>query len=193
MDSKYEETLGELEKKAAWIEGLEYTTSYEYTTQSEDTAEYFSSATKRLLCVYGVMSVIFLIILIVGLVLSDPWVTALGVAATVFFVLFLILYFINIKKAQKRKPMLDEVKFSFNAYGIVMRVCNARRYSVYAYEWNDFEQIIEYKRVVVGIKEGIAYIFPKRIFSSEEFERFRKMSFDGAGKKCLYKNFKPSK
>ncbi len=190
---QYDETLVALEDRAKWIEGLEYTTHYTYTTQKEDVDEYLSSASKRLFGVFGIASLMMAIGLVIGIIFKNPWLTGLCGSALIFFGLFTSFYLFGMIKAKKRENSTEEVKLSFNAYGIVMKICSKLRSAVYAYEWNDFEQIMEYKKAAVGIKDGLAYIFPKRIFSAEEYERFRNLSFAAASKKCFYKNFTPKK
>ncbi len=189
---QYNEAVSKLEERAQWIEGLENTVRYTYSTQQSDTLEYVTSSTKRVIGIFGILALITAVIAAVGIVLDSIWIFSICLCACVYTLGVVVFFAFGMKKAKKREYIPGEVSLCFNAYGISMRVCNERISSVYAYEWNDFEQITEYKKVTVGIKEGIAYIFPKRVFSADEYELFRKMSFASAGKKCFYKNFRPN-
>lgn len=189
---QYNEAVSKLEERAQWIEGLENTVRYTYSTQQSDTLEYVTSSTKRVIGIFGILALITAVIAAVGIVLDSIWIFSICLCACVYTLGVVVFFALGMKKAKKREYIPEEVSLCFNAYGISMRVCSKCKSSVYAYEWNDFEQITEYKKVTVGIKEGVAYVFPKRVFSADEYELFRNMSYASAGKKCFYKNFRPN-
>ena len=189
----YESALNELNGKAEWIEGLEGTISGSYTTDKEDVAEYFSSSNKRFVVMFGIITLVAAIALAVGLAFDIDLLTSISAGALLFFGIFTLFYvFAMLEGAKNRKYNSCEVKLSFNAYGVALRECDNLKSLVCAYHWNDFENIIEYKKIAVGIKEGVAYIFPKRAFTKKEFDLLKKYAYAVAGKKCMFKDFKPN-
>ncbi|MCH5163385.1 MAG: YcxB family protein [Clostridiales bacterium] len=187
-----EDKQKELYERAARIEEMEGTVKYAYKEEPDDAVNYTGAAMKRFILIMAVIFVGFAVVLAVGIILHSDTLVCFSVAMLVF-VLFFVIFFI--RGMRKNKSLtdkhLDDVELAFNSYGVVFRVCNDIRTAVYAYEWKEFESITEYEKVLVGIKQNLAYIFPKRVFSEEEYNRFRRFSHTAIGTKCIYKNFKP--
>ncbi len=158
--------------------------------ESPDDRRNFVKATKTRLIVFLVVfvSVFAALILFVAVIGLKEWSFALGGFAIAIAVILITVILSLPKKSSE--IFLDEVSLSFNDYGVVIRACNGIRSTVQVMKWSDFELIVEYPLVTVGQLNGLAYIFPKRVFTQEEFEKFRLFAFAAAGKKCKFKNFK---
>ena len=188
----FEDTQKELYERAARIEEMEGTIKLVYKEEQGDATDYTGGAMKRFSLLMAVIFVGFVVVLVMGIVLSQDTVVYFSVTMLAFVLLFVIIFLRGIRKNKSlTQKHLDEVELAFNSYGVVFRVCSDIRTAVYAYEWKEFETITEYEKVLVGVKQNIAYIFPKRVFSEEEFNIFRRFSHAALGTKCFYKNFKP--
>ena len=188
----FEDRQNELYERAARIEEMEGTIKLVYKEERDDIANYEGGASKRFLILAIVLTVVSLGLLIWG-ILEHLYILIAIASGVLFMIIFTAAMFargIFKIKSQNDAP-LDDVELAFNSYGVVFHMCNDIRTAVYAYEWKEFESITEYEKVLVGIKQNIAYIFPKRVFSEEEYNRFRRFSHAAIGTKCIYKNFKP--
>lgn len=185
----YGESLKALYAKAAETESMEGTVKYEYTASPDDAAEYRNSSARNFIAVMVLLLAGSVVVIVLGAVFDKGLLLGSGVGILIVSAVPFAVYIAAFVKAKKRSSAFDEVTLSFNVYGVVMRMSSALDCAVFVYAWNDFDSLIEYKKVVAGVKNGLALIFPKRVFSQEEFEAFRRFSYAGAGKKCVYKNF----
>lgn len=187
----FEETSKGLYERAAWMESMEGTIKYNYKEEPDDAENYTGGAKQRFITLSAVIILSMIVVLIVGIVIHSEVLIAFSATILVFWLTFCIIFIRGLKKNKTLNDKhLDDVKLAFNAYGVVFRMCSDLRSAVFAYEWNDFESIVEYDKVLVGVKQNVAYIFPKRVFSEEEYNKFRRFSYAAIGKKCIYKNFK---
>lgn len=188
----YEDSLSALNAKAAEVEAMEGTRSYCYTLMPEDINEYTVSALRRFFIVMIAITLLCVALLIFYVVRCDYGYIAMFATCIVVFGLFaLFMLFCMLRSKKRNANNQAEVKLSVNSYGIVMRTVSQRISSVYVLAYTDFDNIVEYKKVVVGLRQGLAYVIPKRIFSQEEFDIFRRFSYASIGKRCAYKNFNP--
>lgn len=189
----FEESEKKLYERAAFIEGMEGTVKREYATQPDDVKNSgATSSIKIFLVISSIFAIGSLALFLYGIIEKKGFVTgaALGFFIFMFIIaLFFVLSIINIKKNFKNVHS-EDVVLSFNAYGVVMRIASEVRLAVYAYEWKEFESITENEKTLVAIKQGLSYIFPKRVMTEEEYNKFRRFSYASLGNKCLYKNFK---
>ncbi len=188
----FEEAEKKLYERAAYIESLDGTVKREYTTSPDDAKNVNTATVKRFFVLIAIALIMSIAFLIFGIVIHESIVIGVWSGLAVVL-LFLTLFFWSLmRKSSKNMSAVhsEEVKIAFNAYGVVMRVCSDIRFAVYAYGWNDFENITENDKTLVGVRQGLAFIFPKRVMTEEEFEKFRRFSFASLGNKCLYKNFK---
>ena len=182
----------ELYERAARIEEMEGTIKLVYKEAPDDATNYTGAAFKRLVLLTVILFVGFVVLLVVGIILSQTALVYFSVTMLAFLLLFVIIFLRGMRKNKSLvEKHLDDIELAFNSYGVVFRVCSDIRTAVYAYEWKEFESITEYEKVLVGVKQNIAYIFPKRVFSEEEYNRFRRFSHAAISTKCIYKNFKP--
>lgn len=188
----FEDTEKGLYERAAWIEGLDGTVKCSFMAEPDDAANYNKATRKEFIIIAITMFALCIILLTVGILLDKTLLISISTAFLIFWIIFMAAIVRGIVKSKAINDQhIDEVKLAFNAYGVVFRVCNDIRTAVYAYEWQEFESISEYEKIIVGVRQNMAYIFPKRVFSEEEYNKFRRFSFAAIGKKCFYKNFKP--
>ena len=187
----FEDNAKTLYERAAWMESMEGTIKYSYKEEPDDIANYTGGAKKRVAALIAAMVAMCIVLLTVGIVRQSIALMGLAVTLLVILIIFASIFAAGMRKGKLLNDKhLDDVELAFNAYGVVFRLSSDLRVAVFAYEWNDFESIIEYDKVLVGVKQNVAYIFPKRVFSEEEYNIFRRFSYAALGKKCVYKNFK---
>lgn len=189
--------FGETEKKlyerAAFIEGMEGTVKREYTTQPDDVKNSgATSSIKKFLVIAAVFTVVSLVLFIYGIIEEKGFLTGAALGFFIFMIIIALFFTLSIVNIKKNLTNIhnEEVVLSFNAYGVVMRIASDVHLAVYAYEWKEFESITEHEKALVAIKQGLSYIFPKRVMTEEEYEKFRRFSYASLGNKCFYKNFK---
>lgn len=190
--SMFDESEKKLLERAAYIENIDGTVKREYTTDPDDASDMNKGNIKMFFGAIAFLLVAEVGLLVYGIIYNDSLIIGLssGFFVVLLFLTLFFFYLLRISKKNVKVVYLDEVKLAFNSYGLTMRVCGALSHCVYAYAWTDFENISENKRSLVGIRQGKAYIFPKRVMTEEEFNKFRRFSFAALGTKCLYKNFK---
>ena len=185
----FEDRQNELYERAARIEEMEGTIKIAYKEEPEDLKNYFLSAYKP-----RIIALSFLMLLcVVGCIgyglRGDAQMLEAEAILFIFVVVLLIVTILKMKQYNKFVSQCDKI-LSFNSYGIVQRGCGEKSSSIYAYEWSEFDRINESRKLLVGISKGRAFVFPKRIFAEEEYNRFRRFSNAVIGQNCYYKNFK---
>lgn len=188
----YLESLSAMNERAARIESMEGTVKLKYKEEPDDAKNYTGGVKKRFILLTSIVCISLVVMLAAGIALSSSPLYIFSGTMLLFEFVFVAIVIVGIRKNKSlENKHLDDVELAFNVYGVVFRMCSDIRYAVFAYEWNDFESITEYDKVLVGVKQNVAYIFPKRVFTEEEYNKFRRFSYAAIGRKCVYKNFKP--